>query len=359
MNNAEMELTLLSEEEVFGDKDGNGKLEVLKKYGTISAVTDLVILTGGYIDDRYNYHDPEDDTLKGRAGWCYTRCSDGNGNIRGVFSDGSRCYGLRRYLRNGAIRPVLKLSPDIFNKITANRYKGFNGTEEVLFGEYTQYVPDKNIQNFLEMQYRKHNLKKTDSTYTFDRTGSFDFEQSFEKITYNEYEYNNQKYIRIQNNSYSKFELSNGKKYRNGNYVWIKVSPVEWLIDDKTKTLVAKRGLVSGIRFHTKDYKYNGNFYTTEMKEYLDKYMIHDLFQNVDLTNILSNNTQVDNITSNQYKLQYLLHELNKMESKIKHLIEEYQKIDPKYIDEIYNSYLNALNNLDNTNIIKKKLTYK
>lgn len=58
------------------------------------------------------------------------------------------------------------------------------------------------------------------------------------------------------------------------------------MIDDKTQTLVSKRGLLSGIRFHTKDRSYNGDFSTTDMKEYLDKHMLRDLTQTATFTRV-------------------------------------------------------------------------
>ena len=67
--------------------------------------------------------------------------------------------------------------------------------------------------------------------------------------------------------------LSNGVQYRDGDYVWVEVSPVKWLIDDKTGILISKKGLVSGIRFLNKSTNYKGDFSKTEMKEYLDRYM--------------------------------------------------------------------------------------
>ena len=80
----------------------------LEKYGTKSAITDLVVLTGGYCEDSCTYMAPDDSSLKGRTGWCYTISSDGDGDVRGVNKDGSR-YNKYRYKRNGAVRPDLLL----------------------------------------------------------------------------------------------------------------------------------------------------------------------------------------------------------------------------------------------------------
>ena len=284
--NFDKELTLLSEQEVWG-VNGGRQLDVLEKYGTKSAITDLVILTGGYCEDSCSYMAPDDNSLKGRTGWVYTRSSAGYGGVRGVNKDGSRYNGYR-YRRDGAVRPAL-LSSFIFSQISPNRVRGYNGTEEVEYGEYPQYAPDSDVQRRLENEYKNGNLRQTGRNYTFDKTEYDDYDQYFQPVTYEEYDYNGKRYIRIRANSdygSNSFKLSNGESYRNGDYVWVEVSPVKWLIDDKTQTLVSKRGLLSGIRFHTDDKSYNGDFSTTDMKEYLDKHMLRDLTQTVTFTRV-------------------------------------------------------------------------
>ena len=274
----ELELTLLSDEDIWG----NDSLNVFHKYGTIAAITDLVILTGGYCDDSCTYMVPDDHSLKGRTGWFYTRTASIDGDVRGVDLDGSRGWD-DRFKRTGAVRPAL-LSSSIFSQIFPNRVRGYDGVEEVEYGEYPQYAPDARMQRILTDKYRSGSLLKTGRTYTFDSTEYDYYLQGFQPVKYEEYEYNGKKYIRVKANSDygdKKFKLSNGKSYRNGNYVWIEVSPVIWLIDDRTKTLVSKRGLLAGIRFQTEKKRYYGHFLGTEMKWYLDNYMVKDLFQSV------------------------------------------------------------------------------
>ena len=114
MNFDDKELTLLSEEEIWG-VNGGRQLDVLDKYGTIAAITDLVVLTGGYCENTQTYTVYYDYALKGRTSWCYTRSSDGDGDVRGVNLAGSRNLA-SRYLRGGAVRPAL-LSPSVFSQI--------------------------------------------------------------------------------------------------------------------------------------------------------------------------------------------------------------------------------------------------
>lgn len=281
MNN-DIELTLLSKEDVWGEKS----LDVLKNYGPRTAITDLCVLTGSYLCEDTDYNIDEDRSLTGRTSWFWTRSDDGDNEVRAVHRDGDRNI-ICRYLRNGAVRPALQSSV-IFSKISPNRVRGYNGTEEVEYGEYPQNAADSRMQNILESEYNR-GMNKTGRSYTFDSVKYDDYDTGFKPVTYEEYEFQGKKYIRIKANSYfsgGKFKLSNGVEYRDGDYVWVEVSPVKWLIDDRTGILISKKGLVSGIRFLDKRTNYKGDFDRTEMKEYLDRYMLRDLTQIVTFTRV-------------------------------------------------------------------------
>ena len=283
MNN--QDLTLLSEGQIWGN-DKESQLEVIRKYGTKAAITDLCVLTGSYLCEDTDYNIDEDSSLKGRTSWFWTRSDDNDNDVRAVNKHGDR-DDLFRYLRYGAVRPALQSSV-IFSQISLNRVRGYNGTEEVEYGEYPQYAADSRMQSILESEYNR-GMNKTGRSYTFDSVKYDDYDTGFNPVTYEEYEYQGKKYIRIRANSDfdgNKFKLSNGVEYRDGDYVWVEVSPVKWLIDDRTGILVSKIGLVSGIRFLDRNHNYKGDFSRTEMKEYLDRYMIRDLTQTATFTRV-------------------------------------------------------------------------
>ena len=275
------ELTLLSEGQIWGNRN-EPQLEVISKYGTKAAITDLCILTGSYLYEYTDYNIDEDRSLTGRTSCFWTRSDDGDNDVRVVNQFGNRPASYR-YTRNNAVRPALQSSV-IFFQISPNRVSGYNGTEEVEFGKYPQNAADPRIQNILETEYNR-GMNKTGRSYTFDSVKDDDDNTGFKPVTYEEYEYQGKEYIRIKANFYcygNEFMLSNSVVYRNGDYVWVEVSPVKWLIDDKAGILISKKGLVSGIRFLDKKTDYRGDFDRTEMKEYLDRYMVKDLFQSVD-----------------------------------------------------------------------------
>ena len=295
----EHDLTLLSEGQIWVNSS-ESRLEVIRKYGIKSAITDLCVLTGSYLCEDTDYNIDEDRSLTGRISWFWTRSDDGDNNVRAVHRFG--CMGSsHRYGRSGAVRPALQSSV-IFSQIFPNRVMGYNGIEEVEYGEYPQNAADSRMQNILESEYNR-GMNKTGRSYTFDSVKYDDYDTGFKPVTYEEYEYQGKKYIRIKANSDfcgDKFMLSNGVQYRDGDYVWVEVSPVKWLIDDKTGILISKKGLVSGIRFLNKSTNYKGDFSKTEMKEYLDRYMSKELFQ----TNKTKETVNEEEII-NPYKLKF------------------------------------------------------
>ena len=271
----EHDLTLLSEGQIWGNSS-ESQLEVIRKYGTKAIITDLCILTGSSI---WKETLVEDLSSTVRTSWFWTRSDDGSRDVVVVFRRGYRSF-CSRYARYGAVRPALQSSV-IFSQIFPNRVMGYNGIEEVEYGEYPQNAADSRMQNILESEYNR-GMNKTGRSYTFDSVRYDDYDTGFKPVTYEEYEYQGKKYIRIKANSDfggDRFMLSNGVKYRDGDYVWVEVSPVKWLIDNKTGILISKKGLVSGIRFLNKSTNYKGDFSKTEMKEYLDRYMSKELFQ--------------------------------------------------------------------------------
>ena len=44
-----MKVTFLTEQQIWGDGQGNGQLQVIKSYGTKTGMSDLAIVLGGYV----------------------------------------------------------------------------------------------------------------------------------------------------------------------------------------------------------------------------------------------------------------------------------------------------------------------
>mgnify|MGYP001370101595 CR=1 FL=1 len=287
-------LTLLTEAQVF-----DATLDVLRKFGTETPITDLAILTGAVLKDK--------NETKGSIGWGFTKTLDAegivypkSGSIVGVYEDGSRAifYKPKDVV---AIRPVLS-SSEVLNRFEPS--ESYNGVKEIEYGEYPQssinnerelnkyvynkYTKGKTLKEALEVReqleaadvQRLSDLKRIDNSIlkVLPETGGiYTLNQGRE---YKEYEFKNNRYIRVEN-VVGKVVLSNGRQYEKGDYVWIKVEPVVWLVDQKTKTVIAKNGLVSGIEFDNK--KYDGNFEKTNLYNFLQNIMFEEMFRNESL----------------------------------------------------------------------------
>ena len=122
-------------------------------------------------------------------------------------------------------------------------------------------------------------MKRTGKIYTSIRWD--ENSKKYIPVEYEEFEYNGKKYVRVISNCYTgcftdKAKLSNGVDVKQGDIVWLAVSPIVWYVDEKSKMIVSKTLLASGIRFC-----YNGNFKRdfkiTEMYKYLNMHFAKDI----------------------------------------------------------------------------------
>ena len=270
------DFTFLTEEQCFGDE----QLDVLKKRGTKSAITDFSVLLGGYIDD--DYHIDSDSSLEGRTGYYWTKSDDGDNDARVVYEDGNRNYTYV-ILRNGGARPALPFSS--ISKIPTNGESGKrarDGILEVEYGYYPQKAVSKDMQNRLEREFKSGRVSRTRNTYTTDSKRYNAYDEKFEPKQHQEYEYNGKRYVRVEANSdfgSNQFQLSNGEQYRNGDNVWVEVAPVKWLVDEREKVMLTDKLIFSGVQFnHTRDY-HTRDFDKTDIKTFMDRYLARDLVQ--------------------------------------------------------------------------------
>lgn len=257
-----MNFTLLTEEQIFGDR----QIEVFKKYDTQCAISDFAILLGGGVLD--GFYTSEGKSLKNRTGWWWTKTPYDN-TARVVDFDGDR-YWVNVNLREGGVRPALPYSE--ISSIATNGVRGVNGLLEVSYGEYPQTIASENVSKELERLYQNKRLAKTNKKYTTDSVSYNEFETSFVPRIFEEYEYNNEKYIRFIGDYNSSGEvLSNNQEVETDKPYWIKVEDIRWLISEKEDIALAKTILFSGIQFHNEN-NYQGDFENTNLGEFLKNY---------------------------------------------------------------------------------------
>ncbi len=293
-------LTFLTEEQCFG----SDRLDIFKKRGTKAAITDFSILLGGYFSDD---HIESDYSLEGRTGHYWTKSDDGDNDARVVNENGSRnCLDVTR--RYGGARPALPFS--LIGSIPTNGVSGKrarDGIFEVEYGYYPQKAVTKDMQLELEQALKSGKLSRTGNVYTTDSKKYDNFGEKFEPKRHEEYQYKGKRYVRVEANlSYYSFQLSNGEEYKSGDNVWVEVSPVKWLVDEKAKIMITEKIIFAGVQFkYERDY-HTKDFDKTDIKLFMDKYLSKELEQLRETIDLEKQQEEIEEIGTRKSRLQKL-----------------------------------------------------
>ena len=259
-----MDFTFLKEEQIWGDD----ALDVMKKYGTAVAPTDLTVLLGGVMNSAGGTKTSEGETTcasRSASSWC--------GRVRCVSAEGDKSW-YDTDVRRVSARPALP--PSEASKISPSKARVLSGIRVVEYGEYPQTVADERTSEKLERLHDSRSLRLSGKNYTFDSVGLTDYDTPFKATSYQEYEMDGKRYIRVLGRPYDNdSKLSTGEQVKKGKPYWVEVQPIEWLMDP-SGTMVSKKCLFAGIQFDTKE-KYNGDFKRTFMKHYLDTYFAKEM----------------------------------------------------------------------------------
>ena len=295
------DFTFLTEEQYFGDD----KLDILERRGTKAAITDFSILLGAYVSD---YHIDNDSSLEGRTGYYWTKSDDGDNDARVVDADGHSSFNNVDH-RPGGARPALPFSS--ISSIPTNGESGKrakDGVLEVEYGYYPQKAVSRDMQERLERAYRSGNISKTRNSYTTDSRRYNAYNEKFVPKQHEEYEYNGKRYVRVEANSdfgSNTFTLSNGENYRDGDNVWVEVSPVKWLVDERAKVMITDKLIFSGVQFnHTRNY-HTRDFDRTDIKTFMDRYLSRDLVQSRGIAEQTRTSSKATKKNENPYNLDF------------------------------------------------------
>ena len=269
------DFTFLTKEQCFGEN----QLDIFKKRETKAAITDFAILLGGYFSPFSNIYN--NSTLARRTGDYWTKSDNGDYNVL-VVSDDDTIKWNEIKARSTGVRlalPFTEVSSIPTNGESGKRAK--DGILEVEYGYYPQKAVSRDIQERLERAYKSGNISKTRNSYTTDSVAYSDYNTSFQPQTHQEYGYNSNSYVRVKANLFfvSKVRLSNGEEYKNGDYVWVEVSPVKWLVDEKHHLMITKKIIFAGVRFNDKSNFHTEDFDKTEIKKFMDEHLWRDMFQ--------------------------------------------------------------------------------
>lgn len=294
MNN----FTFLTEEQFFGP----GKLDIFQKRGTKAAITDFAILLGGYVSDS---HLDGINSLEARTGWYWTKTDDGDNDARAVLRHGYSHY--RNVIRrNVGARPALSFSSisNISTNVVSRRAR--DGILEVECGYYPRQAVSKDMQRKLESLYLHESIGRASNGYTTDSRKYDEYNEPFLAQCHYEYEYNGKRYVRVKANScLDEFTLSNNVVYHNGDYVWVEVQPVKWIVDERFNIMITTDIIFAGVQFNIKRDYLTKNFDKTTIKRFMDRYLLHDLFQTKDLISTKAKASEEITRRKNPYNFEF------------------------------------------------------
>ncbi len=259
-----MDFTFLTEDQIWGDD----ALDVMKKYGTAVAPTDLTAILGGVMNSTGTKISEGETPC---ASWSASSYGDGGVRCVDCEGDGDWMDAEGRFI---SARPALP--PSEASKISPSIARAIAGIRVAEYGEYPQTVADERTSEKLERLHDSRSLRPTGKNYTFDSVGLTDYDTPFKATSFSEYEMDGKRYIRVLGRPYDAYsKLSTGEQVEEGKPYWVEVQPIEWLMD-RSGTMVAKKCLFAGIQFDTKD-SYDGDFSKTFMKHYLDTYFAKEM----------------------------------------------------------------------------------
>ena len=263
-----MEITLLREEDIWGDR----ALEVIQAYGTKVGISDVAIALGTMMGSGTK------NSAGVASGVAWSASSDDYEYVRTVHCNGGK-GNCDPDLRRAAGCPALPFSATSLirpNNVRAMRLANGKMVQICEYGAYPQTVAPKSVSQELEAQYQKNALKTTGKIYTFDSAELDAYSTGFTPRNCAEYSFAGKKYVRIEGKPYdSDSILSDGTSVQKGQAYWFEVQPIEWLMDPKGMW-VSRQALFAGIQFDTKE-KYDGNFANTAMYNYLQAHFAKEM----------------------------------------------------------------------------------
>ena len=237
-------LGLLSEDQVFGDR----RIGLIQRLGTRTAVSDFAVLSGADISD--SEHTEDDPSGRGRTGRWALSSAAGGGDVCVVNASGERRVSYAN-AREG-MRPVMECEDP--SRLEGQVREDISGFTEVLYGEYPQYVTDRQTARQLESEYAAGSLRMTGKWY---------------EAEHEEYIFREHKYIRAAYSAERPRQLSDGRVYKKDDFLWLQVEPVRWLWDPGARLLVSQTVISCGPGFRSGNY-YDGAFEETEAYHFLN-----------------------------------------------------------------------------------------
>ena len=142
-------LTLLDKEDALANEN---KLKCFKKYGITAGYTDVFSLTGGKTTLEKMTRIPDEFGLKNRTAPYAFNTVLKDESVFAIDETGNKT-SVKENDTTFGIRPTIITFDSLFHTLIKNPYIGYNGVEEIEFGEYPQYASAHKVNIALEDEY--------------------------------------------------------------------------------------------------------------------------------------------------------------------------------------------------------------
>ena len=238
---------------------------IFEEFGTRTCVTDFTLLLGKSsvvfgVGTRYSSWITKS---KGKKSSSILNVSEFASFIYGNSNINDENIGIRPIVKYSLIKDLVKVEDLVDDDLST-----------VLYGNYPSTTVDLELNNLLEEHYKNNELVKTGMRYEVP-VSNYNYDKiTLDTIFYDEYEYDNRKFIRFEADNY--YTLNNLVKVEKGQILYIEVEPVRWIVDKNLDFAITENIIFSGIPF-SKDKHYFGNFEKTNMYKFLNEILLKDI----------------------------------------------------------------------------------
>lgn len=255
----------------INDVINNEKIQLFNR--SIKAkISDYALLTGIDIPDMYS-RTLDTRYLEGKY-WIKTSICDKEGS---VINNNGRISWDFNHKNNIGLR--LKMSYQDAKDYIENEEVIDDRFSKVRLGKLPRRCLSFEEVYRLEKLLSSFNLQLTGNSYTVNDLPII--EKGFKERKQIEYTDTLKKYVKIEANTKNKgIILPNGLELIDGNYYWVEVEPITWIVDKEKDLMVTEEIILSGIPYDF-EFSYSNSYKDTFINHFLNNILNKEIFRDI------------------------------------------------------------------------------
>lgn len=255
----------------INDVINNEKIQLFNRSAK-AKISDYALLTGIDIPDMYS-RTLDTRYLEGKY-WIKTSICDKEGS---VINNNGRISWDFNHKNNIGLR--LKMSYQDAKDYIENEEVIDDRFSKVRLGKLPRRCLSFEEVYRLEKLLSSFNLQLTGNSYTVNDLPII--EKGFKERKQIEYTDTLKKYVKIEANTKNKgIILPNGLELIDGNYYWVEVEPITWIVDKEKDLMVTEEIILSGIPYDF-EFSYSNSYKDTFINNYLNNILNKEIFRDI------------------------------------------------------------------------------